>query len=262
MWRIIVLEMDIVFEKGSKDEAKGHALLYFKSSAEPDAVWATYLVILPINVDVSKYVPPFLMNQMGELGTKDLSAFAFPPAPEKLPTLDALLKMADARHDDVLYGGIVNMSDISISMMATNEAVQQYAGMCSHVVGAAESATPEDDGADEGFGVNEVLYGLMSDSDRLTELTKLVGRLRFAVEGSEDSLIQESEGEIKLLAGHLPENHNISRLVEAVKSSADRDARLADLYLQRCFHLTHEAYGKLGEVEAEIRSIEDEKPPS
>ena len=66
--------MDITFDRGSSDRPKGHALLYFRSSSDPDQIWVTYLVILPITVDVSKYVPPFLMNQVGEMGPKDLSA--------------------------------------------------------------------------------------------------------------------------------------------------------------------------------------------
>lgn len=75
--------MEIIFEKGSEEKPKGHALLYFRSSSDPEELWASYLVVLPIAVDLSKYVPPFLMNQVGELGPKELSAFAFPPAPEK-----------------------------------------------------------------------------------------------------------------------------------------------------------------------------------
>ena len=70
--------MDIVFDRGSKEEPKGHALLYFRSRSSLEEIWVTYTVILPITVDVTKYVPPFLMNQVGELGPKELSAFAFP----------------------------------------------------------------------------------------------------------------------------------------------------------------------------------------
>ena len=69
--------MDVIFERGSQDKPKGHALLYFKSSINPDELYGTYLIILPINVDIGKYVPPFLMSQVGDLGPKDLSAFAF-----------------------------------------------------------------------------------------------------------------------------------------------------------------------------------------
>ena len=59
--------MTLSFELGNIESPKGHALLYFKDSVQDD-FYATYIVLLPITVDVSKYVPPFLMNQVGEFG--------------------------------------------------------------------------------------------------------------------------------------------------------------------------------------------------
>ena len=252
--------MNIQFESGSQERAKGHALIYFQDSSEPGAVWATYLVVLPITVDVSKYVPPFLMNQMGELGAKNLSAFAFPPAPEKLSSREELEKLASARDDDILFGGSVNSSDVTATMMAVNEAIQQYGELCDRGDATFHVDATEDDEDEPGAGINEVLYGLMSEGDRLNELTKLVGRLRFAVDGVEESLIKETEDEIGVLAEHLPQSHNIEQLVQAVKFSDPRGAKLADLYLKRCYHLTHEAYGELGRVEEEIRILEAEEP--
>ena len=76
--------MDLTFERGDASSPKGHALAYFESPSG-DEVWATYLIVLPITVDVSKYVPPFLMNQMGGDGPTDLSSFAFPPSPREDP---------------------------------------------------------------------------------------------------------------------------------------------------------------------------------
>ena len=249
--------MDIVFDRGSRDSPKGHALLYFRSSSEPEAVWVTYVVILPISVDVSKYVPPFLMNQVAELGPTDLSAFAFPPAPERLDSYAMMEVMADRRDDDVLYGGAINPEDVASGMMSINEAVHKYADLYGEVVGVATSGDQREEGDDGGLGVNEVLYGLMSDGDKLSELTKLVGRLRFSLDGAESNLVTETEEEIDLLSRHLPQNHNIAQLVAAVKSG-DKGASLADLYLQRCFHLVREEYGKVSEAEERIRQLEDE----
>ena len=250
--------MDFVFDRGDKQRPKGHALLYFRSSSAPDEVWVTYIVILPVSIDVSKYVPPFLMNQMGELGPKDLSAFAFPPAPERLGDYAALEAMAEMRDDDVLSGGAINPDDVASSLMSVGEVVQRYAETYAQIVADAAPTGGDGEGALPGLAVNDVLYGLMSDGDKLSELTKLVGRLRFALDGSERNLIQESEEEIDLLARHFPENHSIPQLVEAVKSSDSRGAKLADLYLQRCFHLVHEDYAKVAKTEEEIRSLERE----
>ena len=253
--------MDIVFERGTGSEPRGHALLYFRSSSDAGELWATYVVMLPITVDLSKYVPPFLMNQVGDLGGKDLSAFAFPPAPEKVAGHHYLEELAAIREDDILFAGTIDPADAASAMMAVSEAVQRYADMYFEVVMTSQPTDAADVEEAVGFGVNEVLYGLMSDGDKLTELTKLVGKLKFAAEGGEGALIEEAEAEINLLAKHLPEDHQISRLVEAAKDGGSGSARLAYLFLQRCYHLNQEEFVKLGQVEEEIRGLEAGEAP-
>ena len=254
--------MDVVFERGAKEEPKGHALLYFRNASDSEEVWATYLVVLPITVDVAKYVPPFLMNQMGELGPKDLSAFAFPPAPEKLGSYSHLEELSRVRDDDVLFGGTINPTDVSSALMSVNEAVQWYAGIYADLAAARHPAEAPGAETDSELSVNEVLYGLMSDGDKLGELTKLVGRLRFTLEGGEASLMKEAEAEIQTLAKYLPENHQINRLLEVAQSGGSRSEELANLYLQRCFHLMQEEFAKLIQVEKEIKQLEAAEPSS
>ncbi|MBM3944698.1 MAG: hypothetical protein FJ317_04310 [SAR202 cluster bacterium] len=248
--------MDISFERGSSDKPKGHALLYFVDSANREDVWATYLIILPIEVEVSKYVPPFLMNQLGEAGPRGLSAFAFPPAPEKMQSKAQMDAMAELRDDD-LFGGVLNASDVSGAMYAVNDAIQKYADQYAQAAKAALPAVNED-GNGSGPSVNEVLYGLMSDGDKLGELTKLIGRLRFAVEGAERNTIKDTEEEITLLARHLPDHHHIAKLVKAAKGSGTKSTRLAELYLQRSYYLIHQSFSKLTQLEKEISDLEAE----
>ena len=146
-------------------------------------------------------------------------------------------------------------------MMFVTEAAQRYADAYTKGIGFS---TPIEEPAEEETGqtsVNDVLYGLMSDGDKLGELTKLVGRLRFSSDGGEESLVREAEADIRLMAGHLPAGHQVPRLIEAVKGGGSRNAKLADLYLQRCFHLIHEEYVQLGRVEAEIRALETSESP-
>lgn len=249
--------MDIIFESGSKERPKGHAILYFRSATDSEEVWATYMVLLPISVDISKYVPPFLMNQVGEIGAKDLSAFAFPPAPERVDGYAYLEGLAASRDDDLLFGGTFNSTDVASALVLVTDAVQQYAEVYASVVGLPGVAEEEVEEEETGeASVNEVLYGLMSDGDKLTELTKLVGRLRFSSEGGEDALVNEAEADIRVLVGHLPGDHQIGRLIDAAKAEDSRGAKLADLYLRRSFHLIREEYVKLGQVETEIKVME------
>jgi hypothetical protein len=249
--------MDISFERGSQEEPKGHALLYFLNSSDPDELWASYVVVLPITVDVSKYVPPFLMSQVSELGPQDLRAFAFPPAPERLGGREALDRLASVRNDDVLFGGSINPEDVPTGMMAVNEAVQHYTEVYSNVVGIGQPPEEQEEDEEDGApGVSEVIYGLMSETDKLNELTKLVSRLRFGIEGSDSRTVSEAEQDIAVLSRHLPANHGVEQLVQAVKSTDEGSAELADLYVQRCFHLVQEDYGSLPQIEAKIRALE------
>ena len=249
--------MDFTFDKGSQDSPKGHAILYFRSVDDHDQCWATYIVILPILVDVSKYVPPFLMNQMGEIGPTDLSAFAFPPAPEQVNGFGYIEELASGRDDDVLYGGTMNTSDIPSALMVVNEAIAWYAQLYADNTAPETESDPSDVSIDAlpGFGVNEVLYELMSDADKLGELTRQVGRLRDALNIGDRGLAEDTQQEIAILSHHLPDNHQITELVDAARSGDDTGAKLADLYLQRCFHLISEEYMKVGEVESQIRQL-------
>ncbi|MDA1349557.1 MAG: hypothetical protein O3A47_11945 [Chloroflexi bacterium] len=248
--------MDIVFDKGSSEKPRGHAFLFFRSSTDPDEIWASYLVMLPINVDVAKYVPPFLLGQVGDLGPKDLSAFAFPPVPESVGDYSVLEELADTRSDDLLFCGTIEASDVGATMMRVSEAVQTYADLYAKFAPMAE---PDDEATGQdvaGLNVNEVMYDLMSENEKLGELTKLIGKLRYAVEGGEAGLAHEAELDIQTLGSQLSGSHQISRLVDAAKSGGDRGERLTDLFLKRSFHLVQEEYVKMGKVEAEIRALE------
>ena len=110
---------------------------------------------------------------------------------------------------------------------------------------------------DIGTDVNEVIYSLMNDRDKLEELTKLIGKLRYAAEDSGGRLSQETEEQIKLLSKHLSKNHEISKIIEAVKGSDNAGHKLADLYLQRSFHLINESFADLSKIEKEIKKLEE-----
>ena len=58
--------MDVSFERGDPRKPKGHALAYFRSRSEPDKVYATYIIVLPISVDFAKYVPPLPRQSPGK----------------------------------------------------------------------------------------------------------------------------------------------------------------------------------------------------
>jgi hypothetical protein len=250
--------MPLNFVNGAASNPKGHALVFFEDSAS-GVYYASYVVLLPITVDVSKYVPPFLMNQVGELGAGDMNAFAFPPAPEPVTDLEYLLQLSDQRSDDLIDAGTIRPSDVTDSMMKVNEIVEEYLQIYEDVFGTFSSDQSEiEESSSESnntTGVNDVLYSLMGDSDRLSELTKLVGKLRYSIQTEEEGLISEAREEIKVLSTFLPDSFEIDKLIQAAVGSNDGSETLTDLYLKRCFHLHREEYAELAAIETEIAAI-------
>ena len=129
-------------------------------------------------------MPPFLANQLPNVNAQELSAFAFPPMPEEAGGQAQLDSLAAARGDDLLFGGDISTEQVQEMLLRVNDVVQQYAERYQSYIGVAaqpeEIATPEALG---GHSVNEVLFELMSERDRLGELAKLTGRLRLRGRG-------------------------------------------------------------------------------
>jgi len=275
--------MDLIFDKGDPQSPKGHALLYFRVDTEPDKVYATYVVTLPVKSDLTKYVPPFLASHLGNMPLSDLSAFAMPPVPESVGSFAELERLSLLREDDLVYGGSMFSFDLARMMETATEAVQVYSSLCSDALAMtstpAEGATaaiseelretlqaplaagPEaepDEEPDESLNVNEVLFSFMSESDKLSELSKLLGRLRFAVDGSDHAAAEEVGGEIIVLSRHLPENFKVNDLLEAAKDNSEQSSQLAKLYIDRCFRLSAGEEVAATELDAQIELLKDQ----
>ena len=275
--------MDLVFDRGDSQHPRGHALLYFRVDTEPDKVYATYVVTLPVKSDLTKYVPPFLASHLGNMPFSDLSAFAMPPVPEAVNSFEELERLSQLREDDLVYGGSMFSFDLPRMMETATEAVQVYSSLCSEALGmistpaegAAEAigeelretleaaAVPETEPEpepepDDSLNVNEVLFSFMSERDKLGELSRLLGRLRFAVDGADQSEADEVGAEITVLARHLPENFKVSDLLNVAKDNSERSSQLAKLYIDRCFRLSAGDAGAATELDAQIQLLMDQ----
>lgn len=254
--------MDLTFEKGNKDQPKGHAILYYLAG---DKILATYLAVLPLKLDLSKYVPPFLASQMKSSGIDEFSSFAIPPVPEEIEHFEYLERLADFRGDDLIYAGTVREDDPLEAANQVNDAVQTYASIYQNAVheispSHSSDSSPMDSASD--LDVGEVMLSLMSERDKLGELAKLLSKLQFAVEGTDDRLIEESKDEITLLAKHLPEKYHISQIVDAVSQPSPKSSQLAQFYLERCYKIVDENLDDLGELEKMIEELLKETPES
>ena len=257
--------MDLQFEIGDPQRPRGHALLYFRVETEPDQVYGTYIVTLPITADLTKYVPPFLASHLGTGAAGPLanfSSFAMPPMGELVEGgYDQLVRLANLRQDDLVFGGSMFSYDLARMMESVSEAVQSYSSAWAQIspgaTGAAADLTPGgvsiplgasqpgaapvvgDDAAEsDGMGVNEVLWSFMSEGDRLAELSRLLGRLRFAQEGNDIATIADVTAEMAALGRLLPQEFYIDALVAAAFDTSAEGAQLAQLYLERCYSLS------------------------
>ena len=259
--------MDIIFERGDRQRPKGHALAYFRVDTEPDQVYATYVVTLPVQADLTKYVPPFLASHLGNLPLSDFSAFAMPPVPEPVDSFPELERLSQLRDDDLIYAGSTFSFDLPRMMESVTEVVQLYAQLCADFFGSTspERLSPAESGGspdgespddDTSYRVSEVLLSLMSEPDKLAELSRLLGKLRFAQEGRDDATILEVSEEVTALARHLPEEFWVTNLLTAAQDDSQRGVQLARLYLDRCFRLSAGDSGTARRLEEEIRSLD------
>ena len=249
--------MTLDFKYGTAESPRGHALIYFQDFAN-QKTFASYVILLPITVDVSKYVPPFLMNQVGDIGVGDMSAFAFPPAPEEVDSLDSIRDLASYRNDDLIFGGVCDPDDLPAAMIKINEVVELYLDLYEKNNDITDIMADSIEEIEEHSPVSDVVYSLMSDTDRLEELTKLVGRLRYSVDAGEISLGNETEEDILLLSSYFPDSYQIETLLHwAKETKSESAAHKADLYLKRCFLLAREEYVELGKIEKDIAELID-----
>ena len=256
--------MALTFDIGDADRPKGHAIVYFQSPTTSE-VLATYVLILPIPMDIGKYLPPLLASQLGgiagDMMAEGMGSFAAPPVPESVESVDFLRRLATLRGDDLVSGGSVVLGDPAAAMHETAEAVQeyqrlyrQYADSVQPVDTATPALGPEGSAAGPA-DVQRVLYELMSERDRLGELSKLVGAMRFAAGGSDTALVEETEAGLEALEQLLPEHFWIAKVRAAARDASDAGALLAQVYVDRAYKLADEDFAAVQLLEKRIADL-------
>ncbi len=241
------------FVRGTADQPKGHALLFFQG--EPSGqVLATYLVVLPIRLDLSKYIPPLLAGRLPTVAS--LSVVPFPPVPEPVESRSWLERLAARRADDLLDGGTVSETPETL-MLRVAEIAQEYARLYDEHL-QRQPAEPESEPA---VPVPAVLYRLLSEQERLAELAKLVGKLRYALDCGDRALEQEALLEMHHLVQALPAKYRPEEILTAVRQPGPQGQRLAELYIDRCYRLYHEDYQAVQAIDREIARLRGERPP-
>lgn len=260
--------MALTFEIGDATAPRGHAIVYYHSGSD---ILATYILVLPISMDVGKYLPPLLASQLGSMAGDMLGggigSFAAPPVPEKVESVAHLNELALARGDDLIVGGNIGVGDVTAAMSETAQVVQEYNTLYERSTGlgiaAAQSNMPTGDlralddsnRGGESTRVEHVLFELMSDRDKLGELSKLVGTMRFATERDDTPLTEETDSSLIALERLLPEHYWAAKVRIAAKDASPQGAKLAQLYVERCYKLIDEDFPAVEEIEKKISDL-------
>ena len=258
--------MLLSFERGAPDRPKGHALAYFKDSANPNDVYATYMVVPPIAIDLVKYMPPMFAYKMSFAEMQSISAIPLPPVPEKVEGLRRLQALAERREDDIIFLGVADCSDIQRLMTTVADAAQEYLREVNAYMDRTVIIEPERPERIESQGsheaaslsatVDDVMFSLMSDRDKLGELSKLVGKLRYAVEGRDKPLADETVEQMEALGRHLHERFRVPAIIAAARTAGAKGQTLSELHVSRCYKLSAEDFRAVEEIDARIRQVE------
>ena len=108
--------------------------------------------------------------------------------------------------------------------------------------------------ASEG-SMDDLLIPLMSDKDKLGELSKLAGSMRYAVEGNDQATAEELRSQMETLGRHLGEKFRIEDLINAALTPGLLASRLSALYTERCYKLCDEDYMEVARIEDEIEKL-------
>jgi hypothetical protein len=257
--------MTIQFLRGDAQEPKGHAIFIARSSADPRVVLATYCVVPPTPLSLAKYLPSFLASQLSPEDLQDATnvpVMPIPPMLEEGSTLEQLQMLADRRDDDLVDLGTINPRDDSARMQLVAQGCQEYGQYYVNyastfprqgfIESAQEEVVPLDD-----LDTEELLLQTMSEGQRLAELGKLVGVARYAIEGHDTNLLQDTRKRMTSIARLMPDKYRAADLISAATDTSERGAQLAQLYLERGYKLLNEEYADIPGIERTIRELQN-----
>lgn len=244
------------YERGDPEAPAGHAFLYFPMGNE-ERVAATYLVVPPVPLDFGKYVPPILASSLGASGLIAQTSFLpIPPLPEQI-SLAEIRRLALLRGDDILVGPGAPGLDIASLMTFVAEIGDAYARAYEASLARAPrlsaEPTPAASGPLDGLAL---LYSVLSERERLEEIARRLGTLRYAVEGGDHDLADSTRAEVRAIAEYLPARFRVEELIEAASSADPSSARLAQLFVERGYRLCSDDVDGVRSIEDEIASLQ------
>jgi hypothetical protein len=253
--------MQLAFERGDPKRPRGHAVVYFRANNDPSTILASYVVVPPISMDFSKFIPPMFAAQLPGILPSGPQVFPLPPIPEKVESMAWVEALAAAREDDLVNCGAVDPMDIQRLLTLMTEVAGEYGKLYENRAPIEDGAPPPSSADDSPVGsvdVDELFMSLMSDSEKVGRLAKMLGTVRYAAEGNDKALLDETVQEMERVGRHLAFRFKIPELIEAARDPNPRGGRMAELLLQRCYKLAAEEYDALKALDDEIDALKKE----
>jgi hypothetical protein len=259
--------MLLAFERGDPKRPRGHAVVYFRSSSDQNTILASYVVVPPISMDFSKFIPPMFAAQLPGILPSGPQVFPLPPVPEKVESMAFVEALAASREDDLIHGGTVDPMDIQRLLHLMTEVASEYGKLYesrpplddSPPAPSTGGSAPANDLAGPPVDVDELFLSLMSDSEKVNRIAKMTGTVRYAIEGKDEALLSETIQEMERIGRHLANRYRIPELIEAARDPNPQSGRLAELLLQRCYKLAVEEYDALKALDAEIDRLKQQE---
>ncbi|HTI13244.1 MAG TPA: hypothetical protein VL461_01585 [Dictyobacter sp.] len=260
--------MGIQFLRGSAQAPKGHAIFIARNSSNPRIVYSTYCLVPPIPMSIAKYLPPLFAAQIPseELqGANNIAGMPIPPMLEEGISLDQLELIAERRDDDLCDLGSVSGEEVERMQMATMNS-QEYAQLYAQYISTAShrptpqpqvTTTKKSEPDHKEMDADDLLLHSMSDRQKLAEVGKLVGMARYALEGKDTTLLQDTQQRLERITRLLAEKYRGGEITRAAVAPNERGAKLAELYLSRAYKLLDEEYADIPSIENQIRDLKD-----
>ncbi len=243
---------NLEFKFGSETNPKGHAIIYFEEYYE---IFSAYIIDFPISGDLSKYIPEMFKDQIPD---EEMTKMIFPPIPEKFNgNYENLFDLSKKRSDDLIYGGSITSKDTSSAMSKLNSLANEYINLCNEL-GYDTIKNLIDEIPKAKNQLNDSIYSTMNESELLTEVTKLVGKIKFSKDNNEINEINEIKDDIKTISSIIPENRKIDKLLQYVDLDNTNSEAIISAYISRAYGLLNEDYIKVKELEDQIHKLENQ----
>jgi hypothetical protein len=258
--------MSLHFLRGNPQAPKGHAIFIARSAGDSRTIYCTYCIVPPIPMSLAKYLPPLFAAQLPPEELREATnvpGMPIPPMLEEGVSLEHLEMLAEHRDDDLCDLGTLSSRDEGLRMQTAALSCNEYGQLYASYIASVSRATPSStrSAIDEptlldDMDAEELMLQTMSDRQKLTEMGKLIGTARYAIEVHDQALLSDTRQRMRRIANRLADKYRGSELIESAVNPEARGAKLAELYLSRAFKLLDEEYADIPSIERSIRELQ------